>query len=620
MTSLKLRHDPAATPEPLLSALRLLAEEYPISGVGDAPSGSLSLEFLPGDPAVCRVRREGERVIISGGSTPARLRAVGAALSGLLGDGCERSEPAAFATFGVMIDCSRNAVMKPEMVKAWMRRMALLGFNQIQLYTEDTFEIEGEGYFGFLRGRYTGAEMRDLDAYAAGLGIEMVGCIQTLAHHEQILRWPAYREVLDFESTLLAGEEKTYALVGRMLDTMSGAIRSRRINIGMDEAWHLGRGAYLDRFGHRSRFEILNTHLQRVVGMCRERGLKPMIWSDMYFRIGSPKGDYYDPASVIPPEIAAAIPPDVQLAYWDYYHADKAFYADWIGRHRAIGFEPVMASGVWTWGQFWYNREKTEANAGACIDACRETGLKEIFFTMWGDDGAYCDMDSAWAGLAFVAERAHAPDMSALPARFASVCGGDYEATLLPSALADPVSAPALLWDDPILRIHRRLGLKEGGATWPEAEAHYGRLRDTLAPLAGSDSATGDLRHAWLIADFFARKTGLQRRIEDAYPARDATALGAVALEALEMASRIDALAASWRRQWMRLNKPEGFEVLQNRFAGQAARWRELSTRIDELLSGTVSAIPEWDEPLSEPVGYGWFHSHVASGSCDSWR
>lgn len=620
MPHIRLRYDPVATPEPILSAMRFLAAEYPLSEGGDASPESLALEFHPGDPSCCLTRREGPHVLIAGGSLAAQLRAVGAALSGLLDDGVERREPASFSTFGVMIDCSRNAVMKPETLKAWMRRLALLGFNQVQLYTEDTFEIEGEKYFGLLRGRYTGAELRELDAYAGGLGIEMVACIQTLAHHEQILRWPAYREVLDFESTLLVGEEKTYALVGRMLDTMSGAIRSRRINIGMDEAWHLGRGAYLDRFGYRSRFEILNTHLQRVAGMCRERGLKPMIWSDMYFRIGSPKGDYYDTASVIPPEIAAAIPSDVQLAYWDYYHMDKAFYTDWIGRHRAIGFEPVMASGVWTWGQLWYNREKTEANAGACIDACRETGLKEIFFTMWGDDGAYCDMDSAWAGLAFVAERAYAPDMSAVPARFASVCGGDYEATLLPSAMAEPVNAPALLWDDPILRIYHRFGLTEGGATWREAEAHHAKLRDALAPLADRESATGDLRHAWLIADFFTRKIGLQRRIENAYPARDADALGAVALEAREMASRVDTLAASWRRQWMRLNKPEGFEVLQNRFAGQAARWRELATRIDELLSGTVSAISEWDESLSEPIGYGWFHRHVVSGSCDSWR
>jgi len=43
-----------------------------------------------------------------------------------------------------------------------------------------------------------------------------------------------------------------------------------------------------------------------------------------------------------------------------------------------MGFEPLMGSAVWTWGQFWYNRDWTEANAGACLDACREAGLKEI--------------------------------------------------------------------------------------------------------------------------------------------------------------------------------------------------------------------------------------------------
>ena len=53
--------------------------------------------------------------------------------------------------------------MKVETVKFMMRKMALMGQNAFMLYTEDTYEIEGRPYFGYMRGRYTKDELRELD-------------------------------------------------------------------------------------------------------------------------------------------------------------------------------------------------------------------------------------------------------------------------------------------------------------------------------------------------------------------------------------------------------------------------------------------------------------------------
>ena len=48
-----------------------------------------------------------------------------------------------------------------------------------------------------------------------------------------------------------------------------------------------------------------------------------MIWSDMYFRIADRENHGYYHDLPIPAEVAAKIPRDVQLVYWDYYHEDK---------------------------------------------------------------------------------------------------------------------------------------------------------------------------------------------------------------------------------------------------------------------------------------------------------
>jgi len=614
---MNLTWNKTTTPNDLYTALRTLAEDYTIREVATATPGTTALLFSPGGDH-CVAKREADGIHISGGSRAARLRAVGAALSGLLPVGATQDEATPFTTVGIMLDCSRNAVMRVDHLKQWLRRLALLGYNQVMLYTEDTYEIPGEPRFGFQRGRYSQAELRDLDSYAAGLGIELVGCIQTLAHLEQILRWGEYQEVKDYESTLLVGEPKTYELVGKMLDAIGGALKTRRIHIGMDEAWHLGRGAYLDRNGGRRKFDIFNEHLAKVVSLCRERGLQPMIWSDMYFAMGSPSHGYYDTRCVIPPDVVAAIPKEVQLVYWDYYHNDAAFYRDWMGRHRAMGYEPVMGSGVWTWGQFWYNNKITEANAGACLEACRSEGVKEVFFTMWGDDGAYCDFDSALAGLTWTAERAFTegqPDPARLAARYRAICGGDY-AVVHRAGDLNEYCASSLLWDDPIIGIFANEGLPPTAfPPWDKIRDHFAALARELEGRSGNVDA-GDLNHARLLADVLARKMTLRAQLMAAYETRDLGVLATVCDAARELAVGFEVLEASWRRGWMRRNKPQGYEVIQLRMAQQASRHRELARRVEELIGGVVSSIPELDErPRAMPRGMGGGWRYLASGS-----
>src|SRR5699024_12790129 len=93
----------------------------------------------------------------------------------------------------------------------------------------------------------------------------------------------------------------------------------------MDEAHQLGLGNYLAKNGYRERFDIMNDHLQKVVSITEDLNLEPMIWSDIYFRLGSTYGCYYDVDATIPEKVVTSFS-DVQLVYWDYYHSDESFY------------------------------------------------------------------------------------------------------------------------------------------------------------------------------------------------------------------------------------------------------------------------------------------------------
>ena len=162
--------------------------------------------------------------------------------------------------FGIMLDCSRNAIMRVEELKKYLLVLKKMGYNMIQLYTEDTYEVDDEPYFGYLRGRYSKAEMKEIVAYCDEIGVEAIPCIQTLAHLENMFKWNEYKSINDFGNIMLVGEERTYQLIENMVKTVRECYTTGIIHIGMDEAHMLGLGKYLDKHGLRNRFDILNEH------------------------------------------------------------------------------------------------------------------------------------------------------------------------------------------------------------------------------------------------------------------------------------------------------------------------------------------------------------------------
>ena len=143
----------------------------------------------------------------------------------------EISEHRRFKTNGAMFDMSRNSVFKPETVAMMMRYMALMGLNMFMLYTEDTYEVEGYPYFGHMRGRYTKAEIKEIDDYAKSLGVELIPCIQTLAHLGTIFSWGEYQAIKDVDDILLLENERTYLLIENIFSTLKENFSSIVSNI-----------------------------------------------------------------------------------------------------------------------------------------------------------------------------------------------------------------------------------------------------------------------------------------------------------------------------------------------------------------------------------------------------
>lgn len=77
--------------------------------------------------------------------------------------------------------------------------------------------IKSAADFGNMRPRYSQKEFRLLDDYAYSLGIELIPCIQTLGHLTEAIKRPPYAEISDRPDILMAGDERVYALIDKMI-------------------------------------------------------------------------------------------------------------------------------------------------------------------------------------------------------------------------------------------------------------------------------------------------------------------------------------------------------------------------------------------------------------------
>ncbi len=503
-----------------------------------------------------------------------------------------------FDMFGVMIDCSRNAVMNLDALKGFASIIAKMGYNTIMLYTEDTFEVDNQPFFGHLRGRYSKAELKEFDAYCCQLGIELIPCIQTLAHLNAIFKWHSeYDCIRDCEDILLVGEEKTYQLIEDMLCSVSECFTSKRIHIGMDEAGMVGLGRYLGRFGPCRRFDIINNHLHRVSAMCANHGLKPMIWSDMFCQLGLEMSDYYHEKEVTKPD--TDIPDNISFVYWDYYSGEYDRYVKMIKTNKIFEKEVIFAGGMWTWKGFAPDNNYAHAIATPALKACMDCGIRNVFFTMWGDDGAECSKFAVLPSLFFNAEYAKgntAPE--AIKAKFNEIFDVPYDSFFLMDQLDLPGgehfanASKYLLYNDVFC------GMNDYRSTASDNE-HYKALKEKLDVYTQSGEYAYVFRTTAKLADVLSHKADLGIRTRKAYLSHDFDALrGLAEAEYPLVIELLRDFYGAFKAQWLKENKPHGLDIQDIRIGGLIQRITTCREMLLAYCDGETVSIPELEEPV----------------------
>mgnify|MGYP003300790145 CR=1 FL=1 len=96
-----------------------------------------------------------------------------------------------------------------------------------------------------------------------------------IAKDKKEITWDEINDILTVK------DERVYTLIDKMFDAVSKMFSSKKIHIGMDEAWALGRGKLLDKYGLLPRSKIMASHLKRVSKLAQKYDFECDIWADM---------------------------------------------------------------------------------------------------------------------------------------------------------------------------------------------------------------------------------------------------------------------------------------------------------------------------------------------------
>ncbi len=511
-----------------------------------------------------------------------------------------------FEEVSLMVDSSRGAVPTVDGISRLLDYLAAMGYSMAMLYTEDTIELEGRPYFGYMRGRYTPDELRAIDDYAFDYGIEIIPCIECYGHMEKYLIWGEAWQIKDTERILLAREDATFEFLDKLIGHVSSCLRSNRIHIGMDEAWKMGRGRFLDKHGYVPQFQIFTEYMERLSTIIDKYHLKPMMWSDMYFFTCSEKHDYRDESTVIPPEIAAKIPENMELVYWHY--GEKPYSDDYmIKKHMALNRRTIYCGGLWSWcGHFPEHNYAMETQKFA-LNACRENGVRAAMTSVWSNDNAECDLYANLFGLSFFAEMCYDKnaDYAKLKSRFEAVTGGDYDTFYAMSFYHNSFTenddyskswssrflGKELFWQD-IME-----GLYDTHLFKKKMSEHYAKSAQIQKSAMNGGKWDYLYDFAYKVFDYLSTKTYIAENLVPSYKSGDRTMLVKIANELLpELKAKTVALHEAHKAAWFDKQKILGWSNLDIRYGGVASRCDTAAMLIGRYLDGKDSTIEELDE------------------------
>lgn len=222
----------------------------------------------------------------------------------------------------------KGAIPSVEKLLEQLRYFKECGYNGIVWEYDD--RIPWRSFPNTWRGGYSAEEHRRLMDACRELGLEVVPLIQVMGHLEWLLKHEEYRGWREngVGSELCPLHPEVLPRLKRWIDEVIEIHPgSRFIHLGADETLYIGS---CEKCRTRNKMDLYLEHISSLCRYALSKGLRPLIWADMFLREGAT-------------ELAAALPEGTVLVDWQY---DGEPPYDSTRKLMQCGREVMGASGV----------------------------------------------------------------------------------------------------------------------------------------------------------------------------------------------------------------------------------------------------------------------------------
>jgi len=308
-----------------------------------------------------------------------------------------------FPVRGFYHDVTRGRVPTMRSLKRLVDTLAFYKLNQLQLYVEHTFAFSMIPEFSHGgKTPLTAADIRELDRYCVGRGVELVPSLSTFGHLYELLRLPQYERLNELDITASAtprdlwdrmahytlnvSAPQSFELVKSMIEEYAPLFSSGWFNICCDETFDLGKGKNAERAQNEGVGRLYVEFVNKIIGVVKSVGKKPMLWGDIVLKH---------------PEYISELPADTVFLNWDYVPdvGDES-----VKKFQAAGVPQYVCPGVQGWSRFAADVDRACANISRLVRFGREAGAVGVLNTNWGDCAHINLPATAYHGLAFGAE------------------------------------------------------------------------------------------------------------------------------------------------------------------------------------------------------------------------
>ena len=303
-----------------------------------------------------------------------------------------------------MLDISRNRVPTMDWLKKLIDVLALLRYNELQLYTEHTFAYADHATVWEHASPMTATEIGEIDAYCQERGIELVPNQNSFAHLERWLRHDAYKHLAEcpdgFEHPIagwrtfggtLAPTEKSAAFIDSLYAELLPNFTSNRLHIGCDEPWELGQGRSKERVDCEGKHLLYLEFLNRLFALAEKHEHQAHFWSDIILER---------------PDLVPQLPKNVTPVIWGY-EADSP-YAEQCRIVSEAGFKGnfYVAPGAGNWNSFSGRLDVARDNITLAAQEGRKHSASGFLLTAWGDNGHHQPWPTLFPALIMAAQAA----------------------------------------------------------------------------------------------------------------------------------------------------------------------------------------------------------------------